>query len=44
MVTSENECPYPDRECASCDFYWIDGCTLGYVRKEKEEDDKDDKE
>ncbi len=24
----EEYCPFPDRKCEECPFYWLDGCVL----------------
>lgn len=28
------DCPFPDRNCMLCSFYWLDGCVLCLKIKE----------
>lgn len=29
----EDYCPFPDRNCEDCFFYWLDGCVLEMVKQ-----------
>jgi len=27
-MSREEYCPFPNRKCEECSFYWLDGCVL----------------
>jgi hypothetical protein len=42
MSNREEYCPFPDKECNGCSFYWLDGCVLanGKTILDKKDEEK----
>lgn len=38
FIVKNDECPWPEKECSECSYFWLEDCIIHCKKKEKSSD------